>query len=313
MFTALAEPILQENGVVFGAAFDQEWNVVHTYAENVKDLDKLRRSKYVQSHLGKTYQQVKQFLEQGRKVLFTGTPCQIAALRNYLEKDYANLLTADIICHGVNSPAVWQRFLDQCTQKDKICAIDFRHKYFGWSHPFLKITYKDGSFIPKIPKIFYPLAKLKNGYILRHYCRLVFGVSNLYERPSCHKCHFKGISSRMADFTMGDLWGKWPDVITPQDKKQGISALLVNTSKAQAYFEKIKENLVAQKVDVQKVARFNSALEKSTIAHPKRSEFFARYGQENISKLIRSLSGEKPIVVRIFKHIFRSVSRKVQK
>jgi len=312
MFTALAEVILQENGVVFGAAFDKDWNVVHTCIDNLDDLDKLRRSKYVQSRIGKTYQQAKQFLDRGLKVLFTGTPCQIAGLRNYLGKEYENLLTADIICHGVNSPAVWQKFLAESTRKNKIIGVDFRHKRFGWASPFLKITYKDGSYLPYVPQVFSSLANIKNGYLVRHHYRLPFGVSNMYERPSCHNCHFKGVNNRMADFTMGDLWGNWPNVITSQDRKLGISALLVNTPKAQAFFEKISPSITAQKTDAQKIAHFNAALEKSTIAHPKRSEFFARYERENVSKLIRSLSGEKPLVIRVFTKIFRRTCQKIK-
>ena len=133
IFTALAENILKEGGVVFGAAFDKDWNVRHTFCKNLNDLDKLRRSKYVQSDIGLTYRQTKDFLDKECKVLFTGTPCQIAALRNFLGKEYENLLTAELFCHGVPSPTVWQKFLEENTQKNRIKAIDFRHKRLGWN------------------------------------------------------------------------------------------------------------------------------------------------------------------------------------
>ena len=301
MFTALAETVLKENAVVFGASFDAQWNVAHTFVENIADLDRLRRSKYVQSNVANAYAQAKTFLDKGRKVLFTGTPCQIAGLRNYLGKTYENLLTADIICHGVNSPAVWQLFLQQNTQKGKIASIDFRHKQFGWDTPLLQITYTDGSSSPHIPKLFHPLMKTKNGYLLRHHYRPAFGVCNLYERPACHACKFKGIDNRVSDFTLGDLWGNWPDIITPQDKKYGISVLLVNTPKAQKLLEKLPIEKTA--VDPEQVARCNPMLVRSGQPHPKRAEFFARYRTEKLSKLVPELLGEKPILVRILQKL----------
>ena len=110
-FSLLAELVLSQGGVVFGAAYDNNWEVAHTYIERIEDLDMLRRSKYVQSRIGDTYKQAKNFLKEGRKVLFTGTPCQISGLRHYLRKDYENLITMDFVCHSAPSPKVWRKFL----------------------------------------------------------------------------------------------------------------------------------------------------------------------------------------------------------
>ena len=303
MFSALAEIILKEGGVVFAAAFDKEWNVVHTYAEKMEDLDKLRRSKYVQSDIQKTYQQAKQFLEQGRKVLFTGTPCQIAGLRNFLGKEYNNLLTAELFCHSVPSPAVWQKFLTENTQKDKIKAIDFRHKRFGWDKSFLNITYKDGSCLPKVPFYLKLLENWKRGVLLRRVYKLNFFISNLYERPSCHACSFKGLD-KCADFSMGDLWGV-RKTYPKQYDRQGISVLLVNTPKAQEMLKKC--DLQMEKIDIQKVAAYNPYLLTSVKPHPKRAEFFARYQQENFNQLVRELLNIKPLPIEILKKIFRKL------
>lgn len=304
IFSALAEIVLKEGGVVFGAGFDQEWKVVHSYAENLKDLDQLRRSKYVQSDIGKTYQQAKQFLEQGRAVLFTGTPCQIAGLRNYLGKEYEKLVTVELFCHGVPSPAAWEKFLIENTQKDKISAIDFRHKRFGWDASFLNISYADGTSVPRAPGLLRPILYAQKGRLFRRLYRLSFWISNLYERPSCHQCNFKGLD-KLADFTMGDLWGvqqSYPD----QYDKWGTSVLLVNTPKAQALFSKLPLN--ARVIDIEQVAKYNPYLLASVKPHPKRAAFFARYKNENFNKLVQELLDIKPLWVsvplRVAKKIF---------
>lgn len=306
MFTALAEVILKEGGVVFGAAFDKEWSVIHTYAENLQDLDNLRRSKYVQSSIGNTYQQAKAFLEQGRQVLFTGTPCQIAGLRNFLRKEYDNLLTADLFCHGVPSPAVWQKFLNENTRKEKISAIDFRHKQFGWDASFLKISYRDGTYLPKLPFYLKPLRNLKRGSLLRRVYKLSFGISNLYERPSCHACNFKGLD-KMADFSVGDLWGVQKTYPAQYDK-QGTSALLVNTVKGQRLLNKCV--LCKTEIDIEKVVQYNPYLISSVKPNPKRAEFFARYQNENFNKLVRELLNIKPLPLRLLHAIKCRLLRK---
>lgn len=116
-FSLIAEKVLSQNGVIFGAKFDKNWNVVHDYTDNINELDVFRRSKYVQSRIGNTYQKAEDFLKAGRLVLFTGTPCQIKGLKLFLRKDYENLLTVDFVCHGVPSPAVWNMYLDAYIKK----------------------------------------------------------------------------------------------------------------------------------------------------------------------------------------------------
>ena len=300
MFTALAEIILKKGGVVFGASFDKDWQVVHAYAENLEDLDKLRRSKYVQSDIGKTYQQAKQFLQQGREVLFTGTPCQIAGLRNYLGKEYDKLITSEIFCHGVPSPAVWQKFLAENTQKENISAIDFRNKYFGWDSSFLKISYSDGSFLPKIPSLLNSILRVKKGLLLRRFYRLPFWISNLYERPSCHQCQFKGWN-KMADFSIGDFWGVKKNFPKLYDSK-GVSVLLVNTEKAKSLLSQMTISKTAIKAE--DAAYMNRYLLTSVSEHPKRTEFFRKYKTEKFAKLKKELTE-----VPLWKRVSRKISR----
>lgn len=119
VFTLLAEQVIHEGGVVFGAMFDSHWEVVHGYSERIEGLVAFRGSKYLQSRIGSTYKQAKAFLQQGRKVLFSGTSCQIAGLKRYLRRDYENLLTIDVVCHGAPSPLVWRTYLKELESRPK--------------------------------------------------------------------------------------------------------------------------------------------------------------------------------------------------
>jgi len=300
IFTALAEVILKEKGVVFGAAFNKDWSVGHTYAENLQDLDGLRRSKYVQSDIGKTYKQAQDFLEKGRHVLFTGTPCQIAGLRNYLGKDYEKLVTAEVFCHGVPSPAVWQKFLHENLDISAIKAINFREKRIGWNNSYLSFLTSNGRNAYEKNKMLLERLpfKLPVTTIYRNTFLNAF-LKELINRPSCHFCHFKGLHERLSDFTLGDLWGEWPELIAEEDEKYGISALFVNTYKGQKYFERIRTVLLSYSVEKKKVARFNPTIDNSTRPHPKRAEFFRRYQTENFNKLVRELLKQESLLSRV--------------
>ena len=156
IFTLLAEQIIDEGGVVFGARFDEYWEVMHDYTETKEGLAVFRGSKYVQSRIGNTFQQAENFLKQGRKVMFTGTPCQIAGLRRFLRKEYENLLAVDFVCHGVPSPKVWRMYLDETLARQGIGkntvlshamlrqkfirSVEFRSKSTGWKKYSFALT-----------------------------------------------------------------------------------------------------------------------------------------------------------------------------
>ena len=162
VFVALAKKVIDQGGVVFGAVFDENWEVKHTYAESMGGVRPMMGSKYVQSRIGDTFRQAEKFLKDGRKVLFTGSPCQITALHNYLRKDYPNLLSVDFLCHGVPSPGVWRRYLDEVFDRSArraaagkntvlssslkslpvITGIDFRDKTLhGWQKYSFVVRY----------------------------------------------------------------------------------------------------------------------------------------------------------------------------
>ena len=316
IFSALAQPILAAGGVVFGAGFDGHWEVRHQYAENEAELDNLRRSKYVQSDIGQTFRRAKNFLDSGREVFFTGTPCQIAGLKNFLGKEYPRLLTADVICHAVPSPAVWRLFLRQTLPLEQIRSINFREKHFDWPHFYLSFLTPNGLCahgnarrLTERLGFRLQVVAAAAAALIYHNAFLKGFLKELFNRPSCHSCAFKGMH-RGADFTLGDLWGNWEGLIRKRDRRFGVSALLVNTEKGRHFLMQVP-NIEWVPVPLEKVARFNPALCSSTKAHARRTEFFARYQTEPLHKLIPQMLGEKPLWIQIPLSVYHKIRRKV--
>ena len=209
VFSILAQEILENKGIVYGAAFDDNWNVHHTRIDSTEKLHLLQGSKYVQSKIGIIYKQVKTDLINGKKVLFSGTPCQIAALQNFLKKKYTNLITVDVACHGVPNPRIWEDFLnEQAHSRSEIKNISFRDKSTGWN------TF---SFLINISN------KQHSQKAWEHVYMLLF-LHNFILRPSCHKCHFRNGKSG-ADFTISDYWAIERNYPNFADDK-GVSALI---------------------------------------------------------------------------------------
>ena len=214
VFTALAESIIKEGGVVFGARFNEDWEVVHDYVETVEGLSAFRGSKYVQSRIGCTFSQAEQFLKQGRKVLFSGTPCQIAGLKLFLRKEYENLLSVDFICHGVPSPRVWNDYKAYVEQKyhGKIEKIDFRNKErFGWSDHWETVTINGKEHDSQVyMKMFY---------------------EHTFLREACYVCPYKNLQR----ISIADAWGV--ETANPEfDDNRGVSLVLINTQKGEKWF-----------------------------------------------------------------------------
>ncbi|MGE4385726.1 MAG: Coenzyme F420 hydrogenase/dehydrogenase, beta subunit C-terminal domain [Endomicrobiaceae bacterium] len=310
IFSVFAESVLKRGGVVFGAAYTCNWEVYHTFVDNIAQLDKLRRSKYVQSNVCEIYNKTKEFLDEGRPVLFSGTPCHIAGLKNFLQKDYKGLITADIFCHGVASPKVWKMFLEENTNIKNITAVNFRDKSFGWDKSILKIYFKNkNDSIPKLPFIFRltPYNIKQKLYCGRYLLSYMKGfLKNLFLRPSCHKCKFKG-GEKNSDFTIGDLWGV-DDIFPDFYDKNGVSVLTVNSLQGQRIFEDIKYKLVFKEISLNKVIDYNRAFAASVIPNPKREEFFMRFQRESLNSLINELIGEMPLIKLIFGKILKKIT-----
>ena len=218
IFSMLAERVIDEGGVVFGAKFNDDWEVVHGYTETKEGLSVFRGSKYVQSRIEDNFIKAEDFLKEGRKVLFSGTPCQIAGLHNYLRKNYENLLTVDFVCHGVPSPGVWRRYIDETFNYSArraaagkntvlssslkstpvITGIEFRDKKLhGWK----KYSFVVRGSASKADKNSVMSSDMhKDNTYMKGFLR------NIYLRPSCYHCLFKSFRSQ-SDVTLADFWG----------------------------------------------------------------------------------------------------------
>lgn len=224
-FSEIARPILEDGGVVFGCSLDEKLQAVHTYVETMEDLaTKLRGSKYVQSRIGDSYSKAREFLKQGRLVLFSGTPCQIAGLRNYLRRDYDNLITVDLICHGVPSPMIFEDYKKYIAESQKMTITDvkFRCKKSSWIFFNMTVT---GHVEKKAAPSQY-IGEYYNDPYIRGFLR------DYFLRPSCHQCHFTS-TKRCSDFTIADWWGyrKMTKADCDYDKK-GVSLILCNSQKS---------------------------------------------------------------------------------
>lgn len=261
VFSELAEEILSQQGAVFGAAYDNQFSVQHICIETPEELEKLRGAKYAQSDLGSTLSDVRARLEKKQLVLFSGTPCQVAGLKAYLRKEYANLICVDFICHGVPSPTAWQQYVQYQAQMDGKLAIaasvNMRAKDTGWSRYAYstQFRYADGT-----------VRSTKNGDSL--FMKLFVG--DYLSRQSCSNCQFKGYQ-RVSDLTLGDFWGIWN--ITPEmDDNKGTSVVLCHSERGAALMESIADRLILKQVTLEETSRENPSLRISSQAHPRRTE-----------------------------------------
>lgn len=303
IFALLAETILRQNGVVFGARFDNEWNVIHDYTESLDGLSVFLGSKYVQSKIGNTYKYAERFLKEGRKVLFSGAPCQIVGLKKYLRKDYDTLLTVDFVCHGVPSPMIWRDYLNekirplgvdgrnmvsQLSLKDLpvITGISFRDKRYGWKKFGFSVRVKSASKADK--NLVSQSVEVTDKTLLYepHKANLYMKgfLKNLYLRPSCYACPTKCGKSG-ADYTLADFWGA-STYVGDFDDDKGLSAVLVYTNKVN--IESL--GMTFKVVDLNDVISQNPALIMSSRKKGGRNKFFQHYNREHQIDLINRYS-----------------------
>ncbi len=277
VFSALACRVLGRGGVVFGARFDADWNVVHGWTDSVEGLAAFRKAKYAQSRVGTAYRDVQRFLAAGRDVLFSGTPCQVAGLKRFLHRDYARLLTVDVVCHGVPSPGIWQEYLHEAAVRHggRVTSVDFRDKSTGWAGYSLALTFsppgKDGA----------PGGVLREGTQENTFMRGF--LNDLYLRPSCHACPAKPLKGG-SDVTLGDFWDV-EEVKPHLDDDRGVSAVMVNTEKGRAAWTDILPELVVEEADYADVVRGNPALCASA-PEKYREAFFRRRARVGMSAAV---------------------------
>lgn len=265
LFTAFAQEILEHNGIVYGAAFDDDFSVHHICIKSAEELRLLQGSKYVQSAIGDTYAEVKRYLQNGRTVYFSGTPCQIYGLLGYLQKPYDSLYTQDIICHGVPSVVTWKHYvaMKEKQQHAKVKTISFRNKDNGWLSYCMKFVFDNGSVYRRV----HGKDLFMRGFL-----------KNLYLRPCCYHCHYK-TKDRCSDITLADFWGI-EDVKPELFQKEGTSLVLIHSERGQELMERIQGKLVCQKVDAQ-LALDNNSSATMSIPCPKYRSEAAREAAQN--------------------------------
>ena len=265
VFTAIAEKVLMMGGKVFGAKFSDDFSIIHSWTDNVEDLKEFRGSKYVQSAINESLKECEKFLKEGATVLFTGTPCQIQGLRKFLRKDYDNLLTVDIICHGVPSVLMWKKYIDFHEKRagSKVVKTGFRRKDCGWRQFSLWFSFANHTE--------YSEPQTKGKWMLTF-------NKNIMMRKSCYDCPAKGCNI-VSDITIGDFWGI-KNYLTDDDNK-GTSIVFVNTPKGAEYLKEIADKLTLTEIKNYDALKHNTQLLKSLPHHPKREKFIELCKQTN--------------------------------
>ena len=291
-FSALMKQTLAQNGVVFGAAFDKGLVLCHQSAQNEVDCEKFKGSKYLQSKIGDSYHQVESYLRQGRRVLFSGTPCQVAGLYSYLGQNPDNLLTSDIVCHGVPSPKVFAAYKATLERRygAKVSRIAFRRKDCGWKRYSVALSFDNAT---EYRQVFtddpFMLGFLRDTYL----------------RPSCHACRFSRLP-RVADITLGDFWGvdnHHPD----WDDDKGTSLILVQTQKGQKALNACREGMVVHETDLELAVRSNPCICGSVNQGKNRTAFFRDLDRLPFERVVEKYMAPQPCWLKVFTRLKNAV------
>lgn len=292
LFGVLAQYVLSHGGVVFGAGFDQNLSVVHMGIDSIEQLHKLQGSKYVQSRILDSYIRVKELLLNDKMVLFSGTECQIAGLRSYLGRTkYPNLIMLDVLCHGVPSPKVMEKYFhwQEKEYNGKLTEAYFRNKKWGWKNFSVLLKFSNRST--------YQCKAAQDSY-------MKLFLSNICLRPSCYTCHFKGYN-RLSDLTLGDAWGI--ESHSPEmDDGQGTSVILVHTEKGRQLLSLVKEQICIKKVDLAQAIPTSAESIQSAIPHVNRRRFFKKLNDcADFSEL--AVLEKVSLVQKIFRKVIKLI------
>lgn len=269
----LAKAAIDMGWFISGVIYTEDYKAVkHVLVNDMDGLLKVMGSKYFQSDTKEIYYKIKTLLDKNEKVLFCGTPCQNAALKSYLNKEYSNLVQCDFICRGINSPKAYRYFIETYEKKyhSKIVNVQFKNKKYGWTRYGTLLEFQNGK------KYF------RENY--RDYWTLGYNKANLYMRSSCHDCNFKGIL-RYSDFTLADFWNirGFPK----KEYKLGISMLLIHSPKGKKFFEKAKNGLIYYKRKEKDIGEVNLCLNYSVKPGKNREYFFNNIEKKAFDELIR--------------------------
>ena len=259
VFYELAKAVIEEGGVAFGVAWVERDQASHIAVNSVDKLDQIMKSKYVQSNVGKIFRNVKEALIAGKKTLFSGSPCQIAGLKNFLDREYSNLITVDYICHGVPSPKALEKYTEFVERRENsyVESYDFRTKINGWHELSLETNLTNQHTI---------LEKASDNPYYRAF------LSNLSLNTVCGSCQFNCLP-RTSDITLGDFWGiNMPNQWFKDDK--GVSCVILNTEKGKGLFELVSSNFVYMQSSIEMIQQGNPFIDGHCILHPRIEKFF---------------------------------------
>lgn len=273
-FSVVSNWILEHNGVVYGASFDDDFYVRHIRVDAKEGLGKLRGSKYVQSEINYIFQSVKNDVLLDKWVLFTGTPCQVDGLAHFLGplKENNKLITIDLVCHGVPSPLIFKEYKSYLESKYKapLVSYEFRNKKWSWRHFNVKAVFAN-------KKKYY--GTWEEDVFLRGFLR------NYILRPSCHNCKYAN-TNRVGDFTIGDYWGYNRRKKEKRNHDSGVSVILANNEKSQGIMAELEEKMVAYERNIKEAINGNEAFVIPFSENDHRSDFWNEYFANGFSSLI---------------------------
>lgn len=296
-FSEFAKEVITKGGLVVGAKYNEKNLVEHALVDSYSGIEELRQSKYLSSSVGDVYKKVKEELLKGRLVAFCGSPCQIEGLYSFLGKEYDNLFTMDFICRGMNSPKAYKSWLDE-VEKEKgstVAKVWFKYKDGGWktSPKRTRVDFNDGTF-----KVFEGEKNLyMNGYL----------TSNLYIRPCCGDCQFKGVP-RKSDVTFADFWGIEKEL----DDDKGTSMLLVNSEKGKEFFSRVRDNMEVYKKDFDTIFAGNPMFSGSVEVPKKAHDFLVDLDNLTFSECLKKYGGY-PVPIPLWRKAARKAKRVVKK
>lgn len=260
VYPLIARWVINKGGVIFAACYSDNFETVHKKIEIVEEIRDSQGSKYMPSNLGDTFFEIKKTLDKDMFVLFVGTPCQCAGLHKFLNNsDKEKLICIDFVCHGIPSKIAWRSYFSSITSDNSIIGLNMRDKSSGWSK--YKYCWSISTLDGKTINIPQENVKYMKGF-----------TQDLYLRPSCYECQFKGIE-RISDITLGDYWGVW-DIQPNMDDNKGTSLVLIHSEKGKCIFNSIKDDLIWEKAPLAEAVRHNPSIVKSAMLTKKREKFF---------------------------------------
>lgn len=294
--TVLSKAVVDEGGIVYGAAFNDDLELQHMGVQTKEEIEKLKGSKYVQSYTGLTFRNIKENLMTGRKVLFIGTPCQVEGLKSYLKDDYENLILVDIVCHGTPPMKYLKEYLEIIDQRRKTRGIAFR----GKKDYYLTLYGDEQEFYSK---------KSNRDYYFYSF------LKGLIHRDNCYSCKYAK-AERCSDITIGDFWGLKKEELESSYRGK-VSVVLINTHHGEKVWDVYKDKYCFEERKIQEAVEGNGQLRRPSLCHPDREKFIDSYKKEGFLKAIKSTSVRKEIKVNKLKativyRVIRWVAKKIR-